>query len=238
MPTEESKSPPPPYMSYGVFKSTIDTLADASLPTGALDRRVLDGISGADHGALMSGLKFLGYVDDERRATSTYRQLVEASKNPAEFKTRLLEVISDKYAPVIGNMDIAGGIIADLEKAFKSYGVPAGQMLTKTIRFYVKALTECGAVVSPYITKPKPKSPRTPGKRNGKSTGAKGTIVQSGSEVLTPKGFERMLVPGMQGAFIQYPLNLTEAHCNLFAAMITTLRAYAKAQSGGKEETE
>src|ERR1039458_3851051 len=95
---DESKSPP--YMSFGVFKSTIEALSEITVPSGPLDRRVLHQLSGAAHGALMSGLSFLGYVDDERRATNTYRQLVESSKNEAEFKKRLLEVVSDKYAPI------------------------------------------------------------------------------------------------------------------------------------------
>jgi hypothetical protein len=47
-----------------------------------------------------------------------------------------------------------------------------------------------------------------------------------------------MSVPGIRDAFIQYPLSLTDAQCNLFAAMITTLRAYAKGQVSGKEESE
>ena len=228
---------PPPYMSYGVFKSTADNLAEATVPTGALDRRVLHWLSGADHGALMSGLKFLGYVDDERRATNTYRQLVEASRDTEQFKSKLLEVLNSKYEPIIGDLNLQSGTIAELEKAFKSYGVPPGQMLTKTIRFYLKALNECGVQVSTHITKAKPRAPRiTRFGKNGKHPpppppNFRPHIVDG--EV--PHGFERMPVPGVPHAFIQYPMDLTEAQCGLLDAVTVMLRAYAKTHSGGKE---
>lgn len=239
MTTELSKLPPP-YMSHGVFKSTVDHLSENTVPTGPLDRRVLDGLSGADHGALISGLKFLGYIDDERKATNTYRQLVEASKDVPQFKTRLLEVVNEKYRPVIGDLNVQTGTITDLEKAFKAYGVPPGQMLTKTIRFYLKVLSECGVPLSPHITKAKPRAPRISPKKNERTPppNKDGGANNSGSADLLPKGYERMSVPGLRDAFIQYPLSLTDAQCNLFAAMITTLRAFAKGQVTGKEGIE
>lgn len=233
MATESSKNQPP-YMSYGVFKSTIDTLAEATVPTGPLDRRVLDGLSGNDHTALISGLKFLGYVDNDRKATEDYRQLVAASKEPLKFKGLLMDTINEKYDGVIGSLDMQGGTIAELEKAFKAYGVASGQMLTKTIRFYIKALLECGVPVSPHITKAKPRAPRTANKKTEK-TGQTGSVTTLGREVLTPKGFERMPVPGLHDAFVQFPLNLTEAHCDLFDSVVKVLRTFAKGRSGGKE---
>jgi len=233
MANDASKTPPP-YMSWGVFKSTVDTLAEATVPTGPLDRRVLHQLSGGDHGALISGLKFLGYVDEDRRATNVYRQLIEASKQPLKFQELLMDVINAKYDDVVGSLDIQGGTIAELEKAFKEYGVPSGQMLTKTIRFYIKALTECGVPVSPFITKAKPRTPRNAAKKNGKA-GRPAVVTSVAKDTLTPKGFERMPVPGLHDAFVQFPLNLTEAHCDLFDSVVKVLRTFAKGRIGGKE---
>jgi len=230
MPTEQSKIAPP-YMSYGVFKSAIDTLAESTVPTGPLDRRVLDNLSGADHGALISGLRFLGYVDEERRATESYRQLVSAAKEPAKFKDFLIEALT-KYDPVIGDVDMEFGTAAEVEKAFRDYGVSQGQMLTKTIRFYIKVLQEIGIKVSPHITKPKPRAPRNGTKKIER--GPKVTLVQPSGEYATPKGFERMPVPGLPEAFIQYPLNVTEAHCDLFDAVVKVLRVLAKGRATGR----
>jgi hypothetical protein len=226
----------PPYMTPGVFKTAIETLAEATVPSGPLDRRVLDKMSGADHGALMSGLTFLGYVDGERKATAEYRELIQAWKtDKPKYQALLFEALSVAYADIIGDVNIQTGTAAELEKAFKSAGVQMGQMLTKTIRFYVKALGECGIDVSPHILMAKPRTPRSP-KKPDKQPGTGPTHTPK--EHIVPKGFERMTVPGLPDAFIQYPLSLTEAHCNLFTAMITTLRAFAKVQVGGKENNE
>lgn len=226
-------------MTPGVFKTAIETLAEAPVPSGPLDRRVLDKFSGADHGALLSGLGFLGYVDGDRKATAEYRELIQAwQSDKTKYQGLLFEALSVKYADIIGAINVQTGTATELEKAFKSYGIPAGQMLTKTIRFYVKMLGECGIDVSPHILKAKPRTPRNSGKKADKTPAAKGSGAPFVSESHIPKGFERMSVPGIRDAFIQYPLSLTDAQCNLFAAMITTLRAYAKGQVSGKEESE
>jgi len=224
-------------MSYGVFKSTIDTLAESTVPTGPLDRRVLHTLSGADHGALISGLRFLGYVDEERRATESFRNLVAASKEPAKFQGVLMEAIS-KYDPIIGNLDMESGTAAEVEKAFKEYGVPVGQMLTKTIRFYIKALQEVGVTVSHYITKPKPRIPRNGAKKPLKSE-AKGAATSTPQQhTVVPKGFDRMPVPGLPNAFIQFPLELTIEQVDLFGAVVNVLRTFAKGKSGKMEENQ
>lgn len=239
MATEQSN---PPYMSFGIFQSTVDTLAETTVPTGPLDRRVLDKLSGADHGALISGLRFLGYVDEQRRATESYRKLVGASKDPVKYKGLLAETINDRYEPVVTDMDMQGGTAAELEKRFKEYGVPAGQMLTKTIRFYVKALQVCGVPVSPHITKPKPRGPRNGTKKPEKpaaNTSNNNQVlppVREHTIIAIPKGFERMPVPGLSDAFIQFPLNLTEAHCDLFDSVVKVLRTFAKGRNMGKED--
>ena len=236
----DSSKLPPPYMTPGVFKTAVETLAEATVPSGPLDRRVLDKLSGADHGALMSGLGFLGYVDADRKATAEYRELIQEWKvDKAKYQSLLFEALSVKYADIIGDVNVQTGTAAELEKAFKSFGVPAGQMLTKTIRFYVKMLGECGVDVSPHILKAKPRMPRGAKKtEKQKGSGIASSTAHSPKEYIIPKGFERMTVPGLPDAFIQYPLSLTEAHCNLFAAMITTLRAFAKVQVGGKGDAE
>jgi hypothetical protein len=226
-----------PYVSFGVFKSTIDALAEVSVPTGPIDRRVLDGLSGADYGALISGLRFLGLVDNDRKAAPTYRALVEASKDAAKFKVALLDIITSAYKPVTGTLDLKSGTAAQVEKAFRDYGTPPGQMMSKAIRFYIKALTECGVPVSPHITKAK----RAPAQnKNGalkarirkpKSQDQSDGIVKhdTGS---TPTGFERLPIPGLKDAYIQYPADITEANFALFEAMIGVLGTYVKNRAG------
>ena len=78
--TKKTDSPPAPYVSYGVFKTAVETLAKSTVPTGPIDRHVLDRLSGAAYGALISCLKFMGLVDDDRKAKPRFRDLVKAFK--------------------------------------------------------------------------------------------------------------------------------------------------------------
>jgi hypothetical protein len=228
----------PPYASFGMFKTTTETFADSVVPTGPLDRRVLDGLSGADFAALMPALRFLGLIDDERKATQSYRDLVQTIKDRERFKPTLLELIQTKYQPIIGDVDLKHGTLSQLEKAFKDAGVSQGQMLTKTIRFYVKALQECGVQLSPHITKPRrgngSKKPDGTTGRTRRTTPTPGKPAPPVSSSV-PAGFGDLPIPGIQGAFIRYPNELTETDCALFEAMVTALRAYAKGRLGGKE---
>jgi len=234
MPNESST--PPPYVGFGVFKSTIDELAETTVPSSPLERRVLAHLSGGDYKALMPALRFLGLIDDQKKANETFRELVEISKRPDDFKGALSVLIDIAYKPLIGDFDWKNGSASDLESRFRKAGVAQGQMLTKTTRFYVKALQECGEAVSPHITKPKPRTPRAPVKTQPIAKPAKPSGGDGGNGVVVdaiPPGFARMPVPGISDGFVQYPDSLTDAQCEMYAAVVNLLRAYAKGLTGG-----
>lgn len=231
----EQESLVPPYVGWGVFKGTIDTLADITVPSGPLDRRVLNGLSGANHGALISALRFLGLVDTQRHATDEFRVLIKDSKNPDKFRERLMALLDEKYKNILERVDIEAGTITQLEKAFKEDGVTQGQMLTKTIRFFVKAYSEAGFTMSPHITRASPKA-RPAAKVNGAEKARKrgpkplreGGEENQNLEAATPSGFSRLPIPGIENAFIQYPNNLSEQQCAVIEASVGLLRVYVK----------
>lgn len=228
---------PPPYMSFGVLQSATETLSTTTVPHGPLDRRVLAGLSGADYGSLISGLRFLGLVDAQRTATPSYHALVRAMKEgEAKFKGSLLEVLNTAYKPIIGNIDIKHGTAAQLEKVFKDAGVSQGQMLTKTIRFYVKAMNYCGVTISHYILNAKTPRQTTPKNGDQKRVPRVKKARAGGGTDETPMGFERLPIPGLADTYIQYPNTLTEANCDLFDAMIGVLRTYVKGRPTSKEK--
>jgi hypothetical protein len=234
--TSEHSKLPAPYMSWGVFKSTIETLTETTVPTGPLDRRVLHELSGADYGSLISGLRFLGLIDEQRKATPNYRKLVELSKDGQKFKEFLHEILIDKYVPIIGKLNLKQGTAAELEKAFKDYGAAQGQMLTKTVRFFLKAITEAGVTPSPHMTAPKPRTPRSPARKNGEkgrtSPKMQRKDFHSDNEQEFPAGFERLPLPGMPNSFIQYPANLTEGQCQVLEGMVGVLKTSVQARTG------
>ena len=241
-----SKKPaiPPPYMSAGLFRSTVEVFAESTTPN-ALDRHVLSSLSGADYSSLISGLRFLGLVSgDENAVQEPYRELVAArKKGKAEYKGSLLSVIEPAYKPIVQGVDLERGSLPQLEKAFRDAGVPSGQMLIKTVRFYIKTMIECGKTISPHITKPrrptKKKARVQKSTQTKKGVKGKGQDTPVGDETTrvdgAPKGFQRLTLPGSESAFIQYPTKLTVAECKIFEAMITVLHTSvsAREENGG-----
>ena len=136
----QSGSPPPPYMSAGVFRSTVEAFAESTTPN-ALDRHILSSLSGADYSSLISGLRFLGFViGDDNAVQESYRALIAArKKGEPDYKGSLLSVIKPAYKTIVQGVDIETGSLRQLEKAFRDAGVQSGQMLVKTVRFYIKA---------------------------------------------------------------------------------------------------
>ena len=66
---------------------------------------------------------------------------------------RLLPLLKRAYRPILGAVDLERGTRADLESLFVEVGgVLPGQMLARSIRFFGKALKDCGVTVSPDIT--------------------------------------------------------------------------------------
>ena len=237
--TKSTPKEQPPYMSYGVFNKSLETFAGTTVPSGPIDRRVLHDFSGADYGALISGLRFLGLVDNDRKATNQFRELVQLSKDGAKFKERMRLIIGEKYKPIVGSLNLTHGTSAELEKAFKDYGVSIGQMLTKTVRFFLKAAAEAGYQLSPYFTAPKPRTQSATPRNNSADKArlhdkrSKNDVYGGGEEV--PTGFARLPLPGVPNSFIQYPTNLTEAHCQILDALVGVLRTSVTARTGGKE---
>jgi len=236
MPNATLDKAPLPYMSSSLLKGTIDAFTNSVVP-GALDRNVLNKMSGGDYGALISGLRFLGLVEATgTKPTPAFQALVKArEKGVDDYQSQLLMVINGAYDKILGNFDIDTGTLVQLEKAFRDYGVPNGQMLHKTIRFYVKSLQDCGITVSPYITKRR----RSPNGGSKKLEATKAKVVReretppADEREGLPQGFARQPIPGVEGAFVQYPLDLTDADCALFEAIVGVLRTYAQARKGG-----
>jgi hypothetical protein len=128
----------PPYVGLGVFNSVVEVLAETTIPSGPIDRRVLDKLSGADYGAFMSAARFLGMATESRTATEKFYTLVNAwKKGQEDYKTAFETIFWQAYDPIMHGIDHTQGTAAQIEKAFKDIGVSQGQMLTKTIRFFV-----------------------------------------------------------------------------------------------------
>lgn len=234
---------PLPYGTYGILKSTVERFVETTTPT-SLDRRLLHGLSGGEFSALMAALRFLGLAEENRMVKQEFRDLVDAKRKGDEpYKKLLVLTVSKAYGPVIGNFDIQAGTLSELEKVFRDASGYTGQMLSKAIRFWVKALEDGGVKVSEHVTKARPRIPKS---TNGKApkrerrTGGRryptpNTLSRDDN---VPPSYQRLPIPGLGEAFIQYPADITEDDCKVFDAAIGLLRTLAaiREETGKKEK--
>jgi hypothetical protein len=235
-----------PYGTYGMMKSTIERFKDATVPS-KLNRHVLHDVSGGAFSALMSSLRFFGLIDDNQSVKDEFRAVVKAAQQgEAAYKDKMVQVVCDAYDPIVGgNFDLRSGTLPDLEKKFRDAGVPQGQMLTKAIRFYLKALDDAGIEVSEHITKPRPrtasknKGTKTQKKpKGGVATDDKSKDFNAGDtpiQTAVPSGFQRIAIPSNVNAFVQFPMQITPTDCDQFEGILDMLRRFAGVPPKGEK---
>lgn len=246
---EKETKATPAYIAYDTLAGLVDKLVQNTVPT-KIDRGVLGNYSGGVQAQIKPALRFLGLIEEDDRSTDALKALVKARAVGEEaWKKELRDTLSRAYGAIVEGVSLTNGTARELDEAFQKAGVPQGDMLKKTTRFYVRALVAAGVNVSPYIrsgrgsgSNGKPAKSRTPRKRR-----VDGAVATKPADPIPhtppppagdvpPSGFERLAIPGRDKAFIQYPLDLTEADCLLFEAQLQTLRVFLGAQTKGAKK--
>lgn len=233
------------YGAVDTFTGFIDDLAkmDGAVPPH-VDRSILRKMSGANQTATLATLRFMRLIknDTDGTATPQLASLVQAKrKGEAEWREALRAVVTLAYAPIVGTVKVDATTPEKLNEAFRAAGVKAGEMLEKSVRFYLKIVQEAGGTVSPLLTARKPRGPRTKAKAApADKPGEKGKADEFRHDPPPPpiaggppSGYERLPIPGRPGAYIQYPVDITERDCALFTAQIETLKVFLASAGKG-----
>ncbi len=152
-----------PYIPFRTFRGFIEKLHQTAVPP-TIDHSVLETMSGSMRGQLLSSLRFLNLLDLENTVLEPLKKIVKSYKTDSWSDT-LSEIIFDAYMEVIGDVDLDTGTARQLHDAFRLRGNVDGQMLEKSVRFYLGALEICGTTFSPHF---KGKKPRKTGPRKSK----------------------------------------------------------------------
>src|SRR5206468_344350 len=113
-------------------------------------RSIMPKMSGGAQNQLMSALKFLNLIGPGGEATERLRSLVKAI-GTATWKEAIADMVSFAYSSVVGGLDIDTASSKQLNDRFRERGNVDGQMLAKSVRFYIKALREAGLNFSPHF---------------------------------------------------------------------------------------
>lgn len=244
--SEESKGRTIPYASFISVSNFLERLSGLDTPPpDHIDRSMLSSMSGSNQTALIGSLEFLGLIAPGTGKTQPHLEaLVEARKRgETEWREALLAVLEEAYSGVVGDLNVQTTTPGKLEEAFRNAGMTAPGMLEKAIRFYVKALQAAGVRLPEHLQKTKrrttrkvrstPKTPRSPARSSEKEKTPPepeprtdvSRDAQGGRKSAVPSGFARQEIPTIDGAYIVYPVNMTETDFALFEAALQFMRA-------------
>lgn len=229
--TSQPKKPVPPYIPYRTFVNLLNGW-HVHLPQ-RIDRSVLGTYSGGTQSAILSSLRYLTLIANDDTPTGVLDQL--AKSEGAERQKLLKQLLRTGYPFMFATgFDLTKATPSMINERFAATGA-TGETMAKCLSFFTGLAKDAGVALTPFLksrqrrTTPLKRTPKPPAPtpiRNG----------DTGPAELPGDGFERLPIPGVAGAYIQYPNSLTEANCDLFDAMMLVLRTYAKARPGGKEK--
>lgn len=224
---EQDKKPPAAvYVAWGTLKNAIEALAQA-IPN-RIDKTVYPGLNAAVVNQLLTGLKFLGLIEDNGKPTAALQSL--AVKDEGIRKQQLEAIIRHRYADLF-SLDLQKTTPAELnEKIEKSYGV-SGDTREKAIRFFLGAVSYLGIPVSGLLKKASNGGPaKKRVQRKSKLSPASSTAIEEGQRDEGAGGSSRIikLKSGgnlMLSASLNY-LSLSPSDRKFFSDLIDRLDEY------------
>lgn len=227
----QPKNPAPPYMSYRGLTNLTQNWK-VHLPM-RIDRSVLGTYSGGAQSAIMSALRYLRLINAEGEPTDVLNQLV---KSDGAERQRLIRLILKAAYPMMfeSGFDITKATPAMINERFARTGA-TGDTLSKCLSFFAAMAKDAGIQLTPHLKTRQRRA--TNGKRTPKPGGPTPPSPKPDAEdFVALVGYERLPIPGVPNAYIQYPSNITDSICDLFEGMIGVLRTYAKSRSGKEKK--
>jgi hypothetical protein len=176
------RRPAPPYFPWPALNTLVQRMATEGPPT-RIDKSYLDNQSGGMQTAILSGLRWLGLIQEDGRLTETFIQLAEADE--AERKEIITSLLRARYGPII-ELGTQNATQLQLEEAFKTEFGAQGETRRKGVSFYLKAAAYAGVPVSRNWKPPRSTVVRSTRRKPGqRRTGGEETTPSNNSQ---PRG--------------------------------------------------
>lgn len=131
----------PPYVSFRTFLTLLEDFKEHGMPP-QIDASVLKRFSGSAGAQIVGALKYLGYVDDQKKCQPLLKEAVDSFKTdqfPAHLKKVLLAAYS--FLSDIDLMTATPGMFAD---AFRKNFSAKEDVLRKSRTFFIHAAAPAG----------------------------------------------------------------------------------------------
>lgn len=156
----EKERAAPVYVAWATLNNALTTLSQG-IPN-QIDRTVFPGLAWSVQSQLMSGLKFLGLIDDDGKPLRALQAVAVADedKRRAAMATLLRERYADLFA-----LDLTKTTPAELDKVMGATYKVQGSTRERCVRFFLAAAGYAGVPLSPLV------KPKGAGNNNASSAG-------------------------------------------------------------------
>jgi hypothetical protein len=150
--SESGRNRLPPYISYRTFQNFVDRLEHAPMPS-RFDRSFWgDMFSGSTGVQLMSGLRFLSFVNTDYTPTPRLRKLI-GTKGEARIEF-LKEMTQESYDFLFkGPFDLQTATYSQFQEVFNERFQAANDVTRKCVKFFVALAESASIPLSPYISR-------------------------------------------------------------------------------------
>lgn len=130
------------------MQNALDQLAKA--PPTHLDRSVFPGTAWSVQSQILTGLRFLGLIDEDGKTSPALVRLAEDIENRKKNWETLLNA---RYDFVLHKVDLSTATPKQVNDAMASYGATGVDTQAKAVRFFLSAAHFAGLKLSPYLLK-------------------------------------------------------------------------------------
>ena len=193
MESEETSRPNPPYIPLMTLDNFVGKLKATVVPP-IIDSSLTQTLSGGMSGALMSALRFLGLIESGGKVLPSLKELV-AAHGTESYPMVLAGIIDNGYADIVGDLDLATATPNMLDDKFRKNSKANGQVLDKSVRFYLAALEKMKRPLSPHFKVRKPRPNGVPRKAKGTTNKGESTKDDQGAAIDIPEDMQTIELP-------------------------------------------
>lgn len=191
----------PPYVSYRTFQNFVDQMRDEGIPP-RLDSSVMRKYSGSVQSQLKTGLRFLGFIDDEDRTTPQFRDFVTAEGE--DRKQLLKQILVSSYSFLFNNdqrdFDLTVATPQQFSEKFRETGI-SGDTLRKAEAFFINLASEVELELSKRIVSGRTSGDKPRKKRTSTKARQKAATDQSTSSAMSSRNRRELMLDRLMEKF-------------------------------------
>jgi hypothetical protein len=141
----------PPYVRFHTLKAFLVRLGRQARLPSRVDGPLLSALPSTTRVQLPAALRFLGLADEDHAPSPSLRRLVAATKSEPTWQREILAIVRTRYRRVLGDLDPRRTSTSVVTRRLAKRTRLRGTTLRKAVRFYVVALRDAGAEISPRL---------------------------------------------------------------------------------------